>query len=677
LVDVRNKISHLQDSCGPGGLLQEDSEDILRGYQSRRILPMNPHSRLLAQLLGLVALVVLPGGSTPTNAQTPAPTPPATHAPSAAQEPRLSGGRPVFGPPPAVALFEAHCASCHTAEGLRIGDRVAPSVTALNALPPERIYASLATGTMAVTSAALDDRQKRDMAEYLSRRRLVDIEGTSIAAMSNRCTDNPPLPNLTAVPAWNGWGPDTTNARFQAAPLAGLTPADVPRLALKWAFGLPGGGSTSSQPTVVGGRVFVGSDTSVIFSMDARTGCAYWSYRADSPGRIAASVGPITGYAGTPYAVYFATGSATVYALDARDGKELWKTKIDGGNRVSNAAALQDGRLYVPLTGTETMSGVNPDYECCRTRGGVAALDANTGRVIWRVDSIQAPLTKLGVNPNGKTLWGPSGASVWNTPTIDPRRKRIYVGTGNSFGPVAADTSDSVLALSMDDGRIVWKHQEFKEDAFMLGCGDTNPPGGNCPERLGPDWDFGGASVILQTLSNGRQVLAAAGKGGVAIGLDPDTGELRWRTKLYDGTPPTADGLVLFGGTADGTRVYFPLQQPGGGLTALRLDDGGLVWRAALNADARGQIGAASGIPGVVFSGAWDGVLRAIDAAGKVIWSFDTRRTFETINGVQAKGGSLGSPGPTIAGGIVYVSSGYVGFQNGYPGNVVLAFAVR
>jgi polyvinyl alcohol dehydrogenase (cytochrome) len=136
-------------------------------------------------------------------------------------------------------------------------------------------------------------------------------------------------------------------------------------------------------------------------------------------------------------------------------------------------------------------------------------------------------------------------------------------------------------------------------------------------------------------------------------------------------------GLVVFGGTADGQRVYYPLQQPGGGLTALRLDTGNPEWTAEIKTDNRGQIGAASSIPGAVFTGAWDGTLRAVDTNGKVIWTYATNREFEAVNGVPAMGGSLGSPGPTIANGMLYVSSGYVGVQNGSPGNVILAFGVE
>jgi polyvinyl alcohol dehydrogenase (cytochrome) len=587
------------------------------------------------------------------------------------------GGRGFsFGPPSGAQLFQTSCATCHGAEGLDVGGRTAPPLSTLNALPPERIYQAITSGSMAVHASSMPDKQKRDLTEFVARRPFLDIEGTGTAKMSNRCPTNPPLGDLSTIAAWNGWG-GTNNARTQTVAGAGLTVAEVPKLTLKWAFGFPGGGVSSSQPTVALGRVFVASDNRAVYSIDARSGCAYWSFHADSIGRFAPLIGPIAGYPGTRYAMFFVTGPGHAYAVDAQNGKLLWRSEVNGFHNVSASSTLYDGRLYIPLAGTETLSGANPEYECCRSRGGVAALDANTGKLLWKVDSIREPVRRLGENASGKPLWGPSGASVWNAPTVDPKRRRIYVGTGNSYGPVAADTSDSVLALDMVDGHLVWSHQEFKGDSFMVGCGPKNPPGGNCPETLGPDWDFGGASIMLQTLANGRDVLVAAGKGGVAIALDPDAnGSVLWRTRLYEGQPPSALGLVLFGGTADGTRAYFPLQQPGGGLTAVRLDTGAIEWKARLDADRRGQGGAASSIPGAVFTGGWDGILRAVDGNGKVIWSVDTNGEFKTLNGVQARGGSLGPPGATVVNGMVYVVSGYIGVQQGTAGNVLLAFGM-
>ena len=499
----------------------------------------------------------------------------------------------------------------------------------------------------------------------------------AVADVGGRCPSNPDLGNLDASRAWSGWGGEN-NARFQNKAAAGLTPADVPKLKLKWAYGLPGAMSMYSQPAIAFGRVFVGGDNGTVYSLDAKTGCAYWAYQADMFGRFAPIAAPISGHGATRYAIFFVTRSTTVYALDAHDGKLLWKLQIrDGLNNLSATAAYHNGRLYVPMSGTETLVGGDLNYECCRSRGAVAALDANTGKLLWRTQSIEEPLRSLGENSKGKQRWGPAGASVWNTPTVDAKRGLIYAGTGNNFGRIPAPTSDSILAVRMTDGKIVWHHQEFQGDTFMARCQATNAADGNCPDKLGPDYDFGGSSAILQTV-NGKDVLLAAGKGGVAIGLDPDKqGALLWRTQLWETQAPSASGLVVFGGAADGARVYYPLQQPGGGLKALDILTGKVAWNAEINADRRGQAGPASAIPGVVFTGGWDGILRAVDASGKVIWTFNAVRDFQTVNGVAAKGGSFGSAGPVIVGGMVFAASGYPGTLRGTPGNVVLAFGVE
>ncbi|HEY7334163.1 MAG TPA: PQQ-binding-like beta-propeller repeat protein [Bryobacteraceae bacterium] len=498
-----------------------------------------------------------------------------------------------------------------------------------------------------------------------------------VKELANACPANPSLASLDASPVWSGWG-GAGNARFQTATAAGLTAADVPKLKLKWAFGLPSGKSMYSQPAVAFGRVFVGNDNGAVYSLDAKTGCLYWGYQADMFGRFSPIAAPIAGIPGTRYAIFFVTRSTTAYALDAHDGKLLWKTKIRTGlNNLSATAAYHDGSLYVPLSGTETLVGADPAYECCQSRGAVAALDANTGKVLWLTQSVQEPLRQLGENANGKQRWGPAGASVWNTPTVDAKRGLIYAGTGNSFGRIAATTSDSIIALRMKDGKMMWHHQEFQGDAFMARCQANNGADSNCPEKLGPDYDFGGSSAILQTV-NGKDILLAAGKGGVAIALDPDNeGKQLWRTQLWEDQAPSASGLVVWGGAADGTHVYYPLQQPGGGLKALDIKTGKVDWNASINADRRGQAGPATAIPGVVFTGGWDGILRAVDASGKVIWSFNAVRDFDVVNHVPAKGGSFGNAGAVVAGGMVFVTSGYPGTLRGTPGNVLLVFGVQ
>lgn len=594
------------------------------------------------------------------------------------EEATLTGGRPdIMAPPPAKQLYERRCAICHLDidPGLVLNGRVVPNAATLKAMQASKVYESMAHGKMMPQSEGISDRDMRGIAELITGKKMEGSGDTLIAAMTGNCRNNPPMRDPAGSAGWNGWSPKPDNARHQTTAAAGLRAGDVPKLKLKWAFGLPMGSSTSSQPTVVAGRIFVGSDNSTLYSLDAKTGCAYWSYRTKTPGRAAPIVAPIAGYPGVKYAVFYVTASKTIYALDAQNGNLLWESAIPGdGNELTGSPTYHDGRLYVGLTASGVTAGFTPNVECCKYRGAVVALDARDGKIIWRSEVVPEPLEDLGKNSIGTQVWGPAGASVWNAPTVDAKRGLIYVGTGNSYGPKVASTSDSIVAFNMADGKIRWHHQEFK-DAFMLGCPDKGPAGEICPEEIGPDYDFGGASAILQPLGNGKDVLVAAGKGGIAVALDPDNdGALLWRTKLYDTTPPTADGLVLFGAAADGKRVYFPLQQEGGGLKALQLATGKIDWDAKVGADKRGQAGAATSIPGVVFTGGWDGIVRAVNMNGEVIWSFNTRQRFDSVNGVIAIGGSIGAPGPTIANGMVYVASGYPGFQGGTPGNVILAF---
>ena len=357
--------------------------------------------------------------------------------------------------------------------------------------------------------------------------------------LTNACPANPDLANLDASPVWSGWG-GAGNARFQSKAAAGLTATDVPKLKLKWAFGLPGGTSMYSQPSVAFGRVFVGNDNGVVYSLDAKTGCLYWAYQADMFGRFAPIAAPISGYPGTRYAIFFVTRSTTAYALDAHDGKLLWKTQVRTGlNNLSATAAYHDGRLYVPMSGTETLVGANLDYECCKSRGAVAALDANTGKVLWVTQSIPEPLRQLGENANGKQRWGPAGASVWNTPTVDAKRGLIYVGTGNSFGRIAAATSDSILALRMD------RRQDDVASPGVRGRCIHGPLPGDQPRRLQLRGEAGAGLRLRRFVGHSanrqrqghpvgrgerrRGDRAGSGQGRQAPVADPIVGRLRRR----------------------------------------------------------------------------------------------------------------------------------------------------
>jgi polyvinyl alcohol dehydrogenase (cytochrome) len=149
------------------------------------------------------------------------------------------------------------------------------------------------------------------------------------------------------------------------------------------------------------------------------------------------------------------------------------------------------------------------------------ALDANTGKKLWRTFVIAEEPAPRGKNAQGVTLYGPAGGSIWNAPTIDAKRRRVYVGTGNGYTFPGAVGTDSIIAFDMDSGKIVWQHQEVKGDALSTTAGDRHSRD-NCPETLGPDYDFGGSALILHTLPDGRDILVAGTKGGLSIAFDLD-----------------------------------------------------------------------------------------------------------------------------------------------------------
>ena len=386
------------------------------------------------------------------------------------------------------------------------------------------------------------------------------------------------------------------------------------------------------------------------------------------------------------------------YALDASSGELLWKVHVEEHRmaKIVGSPVYAEARLYVPITDAEEAPAMSPKYECCTGRGALVALDAVTGKEIWKTYTIAEKAHPTIKNSVGTQMWGPSGASIWSAPTIDLEHKVIYAATGDNFSSPATKTSDAVLAFDLETGKLLWSKQITPQDVFNMAC-VPGPSKASCPEENGPDLDLG-ASPILVKAANGKRVLLTSQKSGVAHGIDPDNqGAVLWETRIGKGSPL---GGIQWGSASDGKNMYAALSdiafidmefgtgkklklnpKGGGGLFALDVLTGKKVW-AAPPADcgdrpncSPAQSAAVSAIPGVVFSGAVDGHLRAYSTRdGKVIWDFDTAREFSTVNGLTAKGGSMDGPGPAIAGGMVFVSSGY-GSWGGMPGNVLLAFS--
>jgi polyvinyl alcohol dehydrogenase (cytochrome) len=400
--------------------------------------------------------------------------------------------------------------------------------------------------------------------------------------MSNRRTSKA-LGDLTKAPLWNGWGADPGNSRYQPAPA--LSADQVPRLELKWAFGFPNAVSAWGQPTVVAGRVFAGVDTGLVYSLDAATGCTYWSFLAGAGVRTAISIGPIKSAGTQSHAAYFGDLKANVYAVDAETGSLVWTKQADPHPRarITGAPALYEGRLYVPVSSLEEGSGASPTYECCTFRGSVVAYDATTGDQIWKSYTIPEPLAPMKKTSSGTQMWGPAGAAVWSSPTIDAAHSLLYVGTGDAYTSPAASSSDAVVAFDLKTGHLAWAKQLTSGDAFLTGtCMQDGPSRSEtCPDPEGPDFDFG-SSPILRRLPNGRRIIVIGQKSGVGWGLDPDArGAVLWQHRVGKGS---IAGGIQWGSAADDEQAYFANADArygpteAGGLAAVNLQTGQRVW---------------------------------------------------------------------------------------------------
>jgi polyvinyl alcohol dehydrogenase (cytochrome) len=621
--------------------------------------------------LAIAALCGSFAGTSVVSAQGPAQT---------QQTPPAAGASLFTGTETGIGTFQTHCMGCHGNPNVP----QAPTPDAVRQMPPERIYDALTTGVMKPQGDSLTDEQKKMLATFLSGRPLGSLKEGDAKDMPNHCALNQLLSDPSDGPEWNGWSPDGINSRFQDAKDAGLTADQVPQLKLKWAFGYPTGLSAFGQPTVVSGRIFVGSDIGYVYSLDAQTGCVYWSYQAKGSVRSAVSIAPVKNHGATKYAAYFGDAHANVYAVDAQTGAELWTTRVDDHfvARITAAPKVYKGRVYIPVSSSEEFSSSNLDYSCCTGRGSVVSLDADTGKQLWKTYVVDTP-KPVRKNSKGVQQYAPSGGSIWNSPTIDAKRDAIYFGTGDGQTEPTPDTTDAIMALSLKSGKILWFYQAQAGDAFMGGCnGDTRTD--NCPKVNGPDQDIGN-SPILRKLANGKSVVVFGMKNGTVTALDPERkGAVVWSVHVVDIPKGQENSFaahlngIVWGGAADDENVYYGLQS--GGMVALRLATGDVVWRATLPKTGTARVinsAAATAMPGVVFLAGSDGKLYALSTAdGHVLWEYDTARPFETVNKVAARGGAIASIGPSIADGMLFIGSGYA-VTGTNSGNVLLAFSAQ
>lgn len=569
------------------------------------------------------------------------------------------------------ALYEQYCAACHD----NPVDR-APSRQALGDYSANAVVHALNNGIMQTQAANLSAEQRIVLAEHLTDSSYNRDRVEQFATCANPITDL----DLAAAGNWNGWGTNRGGQRLQTA--TNINAGNIGDLELAWAVGIEGASSSRGNVTVVDGVMFYGTPSGQINALDLESGCQYWSYAAIREVRAAVTV--VEGASGEPVLIV-ADLSNRVYALDAKTGTKLWHTDVDDNPWAvsTGAPAVYDGKVFVPVSSMEVAGAGNPQYACCTFRGNVAALDLATGEKLWHT-YIMPEAQEVGTNSVGNPILAPSGGPIWSSATLDPERNRVYVGTGQNYSRPASDTSDSIIGFNMDTGNMDLIYQTTANDAFTMACsGRSEHP--NCPDA-GPDLDIG-SPILTTTLSNGQDIVVAGTKGAVVFGIDPDSGERLWSTRVGRGS---ALGGVHWGMTYVGDVVYVPVSDriPGGssdpqpGLHAIDMKTGEQLWYTP--APARCEQGnfacsnaysaPATATDDLILAGSLNGYLFAHDRdTGEVVWELNTRQSYETINNVSARGGGIDATGPVLSGDYLIFNSGYATFGQ-LGGNALLVY---
>lgn len=624
---------------------------------------------------------------------------------SAAATPAATASTPAAGSEhPGKAIYDRACAACHNnPEATK-----SPALDALQRMRFTNVNYALTEGKMKLQAAGLSDAEKKAVADYLTG--TGESNDDWVAKMM--CPADRRAVDLNRPASVAGFGFDPHNHRHLTKAQAGLQTSDFATLELAWSMAFPKATTMRSQPAIVGSTLFfpVG-ETSQLLAIDVSRSepCLKWVYETELPLRTSAAYGEIDGRK----VIVVGDAGANIHMVDALTGTKVWQqsVRLFSLSLTTGTPIIHDNRVYAPISQYEITVGGNDAHECCKTHGAVTALDGKTGAKLWTMHTMEdaKPVRDRG---DGKMIWGPSGAPIWNSPAIDAKRGLLFVGTGEATSEPAAKTTDAVLAVDLKDGSIRWSFQATENDIFLGGCMGNRPqpaaPAGNatpaprrglnCPlDSVFRDVDFG-ASMVLAKLADGREALFAGQKSGTLWALNPDDGKLLWRQDFGEGSPL---GGIHWGIAFDGERVYAPINRPYGfapqgsaprtqkpGIHAVEATSGKVLWTFAAEPDCSGDrqarvrscssniglSGAPTVIDGAVVAGALDGYLRAFDAeTGAELFKFDTAKSFETLNGVPGNGGAIDNASIVAANGQLFVASGY-GMFGQPPGNVLLAF---
>ncbi len=587
---------------------------------------------------------------------------------------------------PGARIYDAQCADCHNSPG----ETRAPDLASLKEMTADALRLSLTQGVMAQQGKTLDRREMRSLIDYLARKASDGMEW--LAAW--QC-DNPRI-DLRAAPTIATVGVNHHSWRYLSAEEAGLSGTDLENLELAWAIGFPDTSSLRSSPVIIGNTMFYAPvQTERVIALDLTGPCVKWVYNAGIQLRSSITYGELSK---DRFGLVFSDQTGHIHAVNPVDGSRLWLAdpRHSEAATVTGAPLVFDGSVIVPISASGVGRGANPEYECCVEHGAVTSLDAETGDIRWTWHTMPDATYNGKTSRIGVKQRGPSGAPIWASPTIDPKRGVVYVASGQNTSLPATKTSDAIIAIDLKKGTERWVFQALANDVWIIGCRD-NPERStpNCPspkDSVLKDFDFGAAPVLVEHEKG--DVLLGGQKSGDVWGINPDDGSVIWNTRLGEGTPL---GGVHWGMATDGTRVFAPINDPVSpfrknsaepGMNALDVRTGEILWRTPTRPDCEngrderfegcsrqfGLSAAPLAVDDKVIAGSLDGRLYVFDSnTGDVVWEFDTLRDFDTVNGVPAKGGSIESHSLFAGAGMIFVASGYGSFRQA-PGNVLLAF---
>jgi alcohol dehydrogenase (cytochrome c) len=303
-----------------------------------------------------------------------------------------------------------------------------------------------------------------------------------------------------------------TNERYST--LKQIDTTNVKQLKGAWMARLKGSGlggkySFEATPLVKDGIMYISTGNDDVFALNAKTGEILWEHSSGISQQISTvCCGWLNrGLAMGEGMLFIGQLDANFVALDMKTGKEMWRTPVEdwhNGYGITNAPLYYDGIVYSGITGGEF--GV---------RGRLTAMDAKTGKILWRAYTLPAPSEPGGDSwPAGTDHYSRGGASIWNTPALDPQLGLVYFAVGNCGPDYDGSMREgdnlfcaSVLAVNAKTGAYAWHFQEVHHDI----------------------WDYDAASpvVLFDTVINGqpRKAIAQAGRTGWVYILDRTNGK--------------------------------------------------------------------------------------------------------------------------------------------------------